>query len=79
MGWRFPSTNSGILVRQNVEHTVGIGGAGTHDIIVAEPVFGTGTAEIVRVRNNGGGSYEITIRARGNPHVVVRLHGESVN
>jgi hypothetical protein len=77
MAWRVPSNNTGILTRLNAETTFVITGAGRHDVIVAEPVFGAGTMEVVRLRNDGGGRYLVTIRASGN--ALLRLHGESVN
>ncbi len=77
MGWRIPSNNTGILVRPNGDTSGTISGAGSHDMIVAEPVFGAGTMEVVKLRNDGNGRYFITIRASGN--VLLRLHGEAVN
>jgi hypothetical protein len=77
MGWSVPSNNTGILNRANSDNSFIVTGAGSHDIIVAEPVFGAGTMEVVRLRNDGGGQYLITIRVGGNP--LLRVHGESVN
>jgi hypothetical protein len=77
MGWSVPSDNTGILIRPDADNTFIITGAGSHDIIVAEPVFGGGTMEVVRLRNDGGGQYLITIRVEGDP--LLRVHGESVN
>jgi hypothetical protein len=76
MGWSVPSNNTGLLTR-NGDNTFIVTGAGSHDIIVAEPVFGAGTMEVVRLRNDGGGRYLITIRVGGI--VLLRVHGESVN
>jgi hypothetical protein len=77
MGWSVPSNNTGILTRPNADTTFIVTGTGSHDIIVAEPVFGAGTMEVVRLRNDGGGRYLITIRAGGS--ALLRVHGESVN
>jgi hypothetical protein len=77
MAWSIPSNNTGILVVPNGLTTFTIVNAGRHDIIVAEPVFGNGTMEVVSLRNDGGGRYRITVRSTGN--TLLRLHGESVN
>lgn len=76
MAWSIPSNNTGILVRPNADTTFIATGFSSHEFMVAEPLGG-GTLEIVKFRNDGNGSYRVTVRAQGSP--LVRFHGDRVN
>lgn len=76
MAWSFPPNNTGLLVRPNGDTTFVASGFTSREMMIAEPLGG-GTMEIVRFRNDGNGSYLVTVRAGGNP--LVRFHGDDVN
>jgi hypothetical protein len=77
MSWSYPSNNTGLLTVPNADNVFIGTGIGSHEIIVAEPIFGPGTAEVIQLRNDGGGTYQITVRVTGNP--LLRFHGTSIN
>ena len=76
MAWSLPSNNTGFLVRPNGETTFIGSGFSSREFMIAEPV-GNGTMEVSKFRNDGNGSYLITVRAQGS--VLVRFHGDRVN